>query len=206
MWFPDQLQQPALQILEPDIFTKIQRLILWLHNSLTPSNTWTRSWILNCFCCYKNCIVTYTCSGFGSRQRSNKLISHNLKAARSMEEIFSFTYSGLVCCFLFLFFFLSCALTSTQHVQQFCFYLKTLLVSEQSFSQPLLRITGCLSGEWMESVPPSENLARHCVLTQWITDRRRHPTSLLGILKGVLGVCVVSACAISWSFVTLALS
>ncbi len=74
--------------------------------------------------------------------------------------------------------------------------LQTLLCSELSFSQPLPCIAGLLSGEWMESVPPSENLARHRALTHWITDRHRHPTSLLGILKGgsSLSLCFVSVC------------
>ena len=80
----------------------------------------------------------------------------------------------------------SCTLYCTQPLQHsfllfFLADLRTLPCSELSFSQPLLCIAGLLSGEWMESVPPSENLARHRALTHWITDRHRHPTSLLGI-------------------------
>lgn len=53
--------------------------------------------------------------------------------------------------------------------------------SEPFLSTSPLSIAGLLSGEWMESVPPSENLARHQALTHWITDRHRHLVSLLGI-------------------------
>lgn len=75
------------------------------------------------------------------------------------------------------------------------FDFRTLPCCELSFSQSLLCITSLLSGEWMESVPPSENLARHRVLTQWITDRHRHPTSLLGIWKAGLQPACVCVCS-----------